>query len=50
MSPSLGIPIGTAYVPAESATPGSSLEIEIRGKRIPATVEKTPFYKEGSHL
>jgi aminomethyltransferase len=50
MSPSLGIPIGTAYVPLESATPGSSLEIEIRGKRITATVEKTPFYKEGTHL
>ncbi len=50
MSPSLNIPIGTAYVPAESAAPGSSLEIEIRGKRIPATVEKMPFYKDGSHL
>ena len=50
MSPTLNIPIGTAYVPAASAAPGSSLEIEIRGKRIPATVEKTPFYKEGSHL
>ncbi len=50
MSPSLNIPIGTAYVPAASASPGSSLEIEIRGKRIPATVEKMPFYKEGSHL
>jgi aminomethyltransferase len=50
MSPSLNIPIGTAYVPAGSAAPGSPLEIEIRGKRIPATVEKMPFYKEGSHL
>jgi aminomethyltransferase len=50
MSPSLNIPIGTAYVPTESATPGSPLEIEIRGKRIRATVEKTPFYKEGTHL
>ncbi len=50
MSPSLGIPIGTAYVPTASASPGSSLEIEIRGKRIQATVEKMPFYKEGSHL
>ena len=50
MSPSLNIPIGTAYVPAASATPGSALEIEIRGKRIQATVEKMPFYKEGSHL
>jgi aminomethyltransferase len=50
MSPSLNIPIGTAYVPTASATPGSALEIEIRGKRVPATVVKTPFYKEGSHL
>ncbi|HEX6574659.1 MAG TPA: glycine cleavage system aminomethyltransferase GcvT [Gemmatimonadaceae bacterium] len=50
MSPSLNIPIGTAYVPVASAAPGSEIEIEIRGKRIPATVEKTPFYKEGTHL
>ena len=50
MSPSLNIPIGTAYVPASSAAPGSELEIEIRGKRIPATVERMPFYKEASHL
>ena len=50
MSPSLGIPIGTAYVPTATASPGSTFEIEIRGKRIPATVEKMPFYKDGSHL
>ena len=50
MSPSLNIPIGTAYVPAANAAAGSALEIEIRGKRIQATVEKMPFYKEGSHL
>jgi len=50
MSPSLNIPIGTAYVPTASATPGSTLEIEIRGKRIKATVETTPFYKEATHL
>lgn len=50
MSPSLGIPIGTAYVPPEFATEGSALEIEIRGKRIPATVQKMPFYKNGSRL
>jgi len=50
MSPTLGIPIGTAYVPAESAAEGSALEIEIRGKRIPATVVKMPFYKSGSRL
>ena len=50
MSPSLNIPIGTAYVPAASAAPGSALEIEIRGKRIACTVEKMPFYKDGTHL
>jgi aminomethyltransferase len=50
MSPTLGIPIGTAYVPPASAAEGSPLEIEIRGKRIPATVQKMPFYKDGSRL
>jgi aminomethyltransferase len=50
MSPTLGIPIGTAYVPPASAGEGSPLEIEIRGKRIPATVQKMPFYKNGTRL
>jgi aminomethyltransferase len=50
MSPSLNIPIGTAYLPTASATAGTQFEIEIRGKRIPAVVEKMPFYKEGTHL
>jgi aminomethyltransferase len=50
MSPTLGIPIGTAYVPPESAAEGSELEIEIRGRRVPATVVKMPFYKNGSRL
>jgi aminomethyltransferase len=50
MSPTLGIPIGTAYVPPESAAEGSPLEIEIRGKRVPAIVQKMPFYKNGSRL
>jgi aminomethyltransferase len=50
MSPTLGIPIGTAYVPPGSAAEGSPLEIEIRGKRIPAVVQKMPFYKNGSRL
>ena len=50
MSPTLNVPIGTAYVPVDSAKEGSPLEIEIRGKKIPARVEKMPFYKGGSHL
>jgi aminomethyltransferase len=50
MSPTLNIPIGTAYVPTASAKEGGELEIEIRGRRIPGKVQKMPFYKGGSHL
>src|SRR5262249_28764948 len=50
MSPALGSPIGTAYLPTALAKEGGSLEVEIRGKRVVGTVVKTPFYKEGSHL
>ena len=50
VSPSLNVPIGTAYVPTAAAAPGTTLEVEIRGRRLAATVEKMPFYKEGSHL
>jgi aminomethyltransferase len=50
MSPTLGIPIGTAYLPAAAAKEGTTFEVEIRGKRVPATVVKPPFYKNASHL
>jgi aminomethyltransferase len=50
MSPTLGIPIGTAYLPAAAAREGTTFEVEIRGKRVPATVVKPPFYKHASHL
>ncbi len=50
MSPTLGYAIGTAYLPAEGAKEGSTFDIEIRGKRVPATVVKPPFYKHASHL
>ncbi|MCC6319614.1 MAG: glycine cleavage system aminomethyltransferase GcvT [Gemmatimonadaceae bacterium] len=50
MSPSLGIAIGTCYVPAARAAAGNTFEVEIRGKRVGATVVKTPFYTKGSHL
>ena len=49
MSPSLGIAIGTAYLPLDSAKEGTEFEVEIRGKRLPAVVQKTPFYKNASH-
>ena len=50
MSPTLGIPIGTCYLPTDQAKEGNTFEIEIRGKLVPATVVKTPFYKNASHL
>jgi aminomethyltransferase len=50
MSPTLGIPIGTCYLPASGAKEGTTFEIEIRGRRVSAEVVKLPFYKEGSHL
>jgi aminomethyltransferase len=48
MSPSLGQPIGTTYLPADVAKPGTRFEVEIRGERIPAEVVKRPFYTKGS--
>ncbi len=49
MSPSLNIPIGTCYLPAAAAHEGNCFSIVIRGKDVPATVAKLPFYKDGSH-
>ncbi len=45
MSPTLGVPIGTCYLPSAAAVPGTRFEIEIRGQRLPARVVKLPFYK-----
>jgi aminomethyltransferase len=45
MSPTLGRPIGTAYLPLAGAKEGTAFEVDVRGKRIPATVTKMPFYK-----
>jgi aminomethyltransferase len=50
LSPSLNIPIGMCYLPSAGTAEGTTFEIEIRGKRVPATVLKPPFYKKGSHL
>jgi aminomethyltransferase len=48
-SPSLQKPIALAYVPRTDSKSGSVVEIDIRGKRLPATVVKPPFYKNASH-
>jgi aminomethyltransferase len=50
LSPTLGVPIALAYVPAELAKVDNQLEVEIRGKTYPATVVKRPFYKSTSRV
>jgi aminomethyltransferase len=49
VSPTLGHGIGTCYLPTARATPGTVIELDIRGKRVPATVVRTPFYTQASH-
>jgi aminomethyltransferase len=49
MSPSTGVAIGMCYVPTASAAEGTALEIDVRGRRVAATVTKPPFYKKASH-
>ena len=42
-SPTLGHPIAMAYVDSAHAAQGTALEIEVRGKRLAATVTPMPF-------
>lgn len=44
LSPTLGHPIALAYVDPGSAAIGTTLAIDVRGSRIPATVTPLPFY------
>ncbi len=46
MSPSLGKGIGLGYVSTDFATEGTSIHIQIRKNRVPATIVKPPFYKK----
>ena len=45
-SPSLGIGIGMGYVPTALGTPGTRIEIEIRGRRSPAEIVKKPIFRK----
>jgi aminomethyltransferase len=45
-SPSLGIGIGLGYLDVPFSKPGQKVEIDVRGRRFPATVEKKPLYKK----
>ena len=43
-SPTLEKSIGLVYLPSELSKPGSSFEVEVRSRRVPARVVPTPFY------
>jgi aminomethyltransferase len=44
LSPTLNFGIGLAYLPPAQTAPGTRVELEIRGRKVPAEVVATPFY------
>lgn len=45
-SPSLDVPIGIGFVPADAAEIGTTISIDIRGRFREARIVETPFYKK----
>jgi aminomethyltransferase len=45
LSPCLEVGIGMAYLPAAAATPGTAIEVDVRGKRRAAEVRERPLYE-----
>jgi aminomethyltransferase len=45
LSPTLGVGIGMAYIPAEHARINEQIEVDIRGRRFPATIERKPLHR-----
>jgi aminomethyltransferase len=46
LSPSLNWGVGMAYIDVSRAKTGAKIDIEIRGQKFPATIEKKPLYKK----
>ena len=46
LSPTFGYPIAMAYVDVASSAAGTTLEIDVRGSRVAASVVPLPFYKK----
>ena len=46
LSPSLSYGVGMVYLATPTPKPGDEIEIEIRGQRFPAVIEKKPLYKK----
>lgn len=47
-SPSLQKTVGLAYLQKEHSTIGNSISIDIRGRALPATIIKRPFYRRNA--
>ena len=43
VTPTVNVAIGTTYLPADRAKPGTKIEIDVRGKKVAAEVVKMPF-------
>jgi aminomethyltransferase len=48
-APSLGHPVGMAMIESAHALPGTRLEAEVRGKRVPVTISALPFVPHRYH-
>lgn len=48
LSPTLKVGIGMAYIPTEFARINEQIEIEIRGRRFAAVIEKKPLHRAGT--
>jgi aminomethyltransferase len=48
-APSVGAPVAMGYVASAHIQPGTALEAEVRGKRVPVTVAAMPFIPHNYH-
>ena len=46
----LNVSIGMAYLPVELTQKGTELEVDVRGKPLPAVVVPRPFYRRKKDL
>lgn len=46
ISPTLNVGIGLGYVKTEFSTPGTEIFVDVRGRMLKASVQKTPFIKQ----
>jgi aminomethyltransferase len=49
ISPSFDVPIALGYVPVEIAEPGTTVDVEVRGDPVPATIVERTFLDRHSH-